>query len=44
MDGRLGSIADDMEARYREKERLTLCTERTKFLENGRTRRGGRHG
>ncbi|WP_255152745.1 dihydrolipoyl dehydrogenase family protein [Halorarius halobius] len=33
MDDLLGGIAEDMEARYREKEHLTLFKERTKFVD-----------
>lgn len=33
MDDLLGGIAEDMEARYREKEALTLFKERTKFID-----------
>ena len=33
MDGLLGGIAEDMEARYRDKENLTLFKERTEFID-----------
>ncbi|MBX0298072.1 dihydrolipoyl dehydrogenase family protein [Haloarcula nitratireducens] len=41
MDDLLGGIAEDMEARYREKENLTLFKERTEFVEERTVRLEG---
>ncbi|MDS0279838.1 dihydrolipoyl dehydrogenase [Halomicroarcula sp. S1AR25-4] len=41
MDDLLGGIAEDMEARYREKENLTLFKERTEFVDERTVRLGG---
>ena len=41
MDDLLGGIAEDMEARYREKENLTLFEEHTQFVDERTVRLGG---
>ncbi|WP_435197392.1 dihydrolipoyl dehydrogenase family protein [Natronomonas sp. EA1] len=41
MDDLLGGIAEDMEARYREKENLTLFKERTEFVDERTVRLDG---
>jgi len=41
MDDLLGGIAEDMEARYREKDHLTLFKERTRFVDERTVELGG---